>query len=193
MKKKKLLMIFLYSFRLSASAFGGGYVLISLMRRIYAEKLGWLTEEEMLDVTAISQSAPGASAVNAAVLVGYKLNGAAGAALAVAGTILPPLIIMSVIAALYTSFSENEFISKLMTGMQCGVAAVILEAVLGMTKSALKSRTPLYSVIFVAALALTLIGKVSAVYVILLAAIVGAMDSAIRSQTLLHRQRGHVK
>ena len=88
MPKNNLPTIFFYSLRLSATAFGGGYVLISLMRRIYTERLGWLTEEEMLDVTALSQTAPGASAVNAAVLTGYKLHGISGAAAAVAGTSL---------------------------------------------------------------------------------------------------------
>ncbi len=155
MPKNNLLTIFLYSLRLSASAFGGGYVLISLMRRLYTEKLGWLTEEEMLDVTALSQTAPGASAVNAAVLTGYKLHGMTGAAAAVAGTILPPLIIMSLLAALYTSFREVGFIAKLLTGMQCGVAAVLLHTVLGMTKSALKK--PLHCVIFVVFLVLMIV------------------------------------
>ena len=58
MPKNNLPTIFLNSLRLSASAFGGGYVLISSMRRLYTERLGWLTEEEMLDVTALSQTAP---------------------------------------------------------------------------------------------------------------------------------------
>lgn len=155
MPKNTLPTIFLYSLRLSASAFGGGYVLISLMRRIYTEQLGWLTEEEMLDVTALSQTAPGASAVNAAVLTGYKLHGFAGAAAAVAGTILPPLIIMSVLAALYAGLCEVTFIAKLLTGMQCGVAAVLLHTVLGMTKSALKR--PLHIVIFVVFFVLMLV------------------------------------
>jgi len=147
--------IFLCSLRLSASAFGGGYVLISLMRRLYTEKLGWLTEEEMLDVAALSQTAPGASAVNAAVLAGYKLHGITGAAAAVAGTILPPLVIMSLLAALYSGLREVTFIAKLLTGMQCGVAAVLLHTVLGMTKSALKK--PVHGVIFALFLILMLV------------------------------------
>lgn len=155
MPKNTLSTIFLYSLRMSASAFGGGYVLISLMRRLYTEKLGWLTEEEMLDVTAISQTAPGASAVNAAVLTGFKLHGFAGAAAAVGGTILPPLIVMSVLAMLYSGLRDIPFIAKLLTGMQCGVAAVLLYTVLGMTKSALKK--PLHLWIFAAFLLLMLV------------------------------------
>ncbi len=155
MPKNTLPTIFFYSLRMSASAFGGGYVLISIMRRLYAEKLGWLTEEEMLDVTAISQTAPGASAVNAAVLTGYKLHGFSGAAAAVCGTILPPLIVMSVLAMLYAGLRDIAFIAKLLTGMQCGVAAVLLHTVLGMTKSALKQ--PLHVLIFIVFLLLMLV------------------------------------
>ena len=155
MPKNNLPTIFFYSLRLSASAFGGGYVLISLMRRIYTERLGWLTEEEMLDVTALSQTAPGASAVNAAVLTGYKHHGISGAAAVVAGTLLPPLVIMSVLAAFYNTFAEVPFLAGLLTGMQCGVAAVLLHTVLGMTKSALKK--PLHAIIFAVFLCLMLI------------------------------------
>ena len=155
MPKNNLPTIFFYSLRLSASAFGGGYVLISLMRRIYTERLGWLTEEEMLDVTALSQTAPGASAVNAAVLTGYKLHGISGAAAAVAGTLLPPLVIMSVLAAFYNTFAEVTVLAGLLTGMQCGVAAVLLHTVLGMTKSALKK--PLHAIIFAVFLVLMLV------------------------------------
>ncbi|MGN1345210.1 MAG: chromate transporter [Eubacteriales bacterium] len=139
--------IFLHSLQLSASAFGGGYVLISLMRRLYTERLGWLTEEEMLDIAVLSQTAPGASAVNAAVLSGYKLHGISGAATAVAGTILPPLLIMSLLAALYTGLRNIAVLSKFLTGMQCGVAAVLLHTVAGMTRSALKK--PLHVILFV--------------------------------------------
>lgn len=155
MLKNNLRTIFFTSLRLSASAFGGGYVLIASMRRLYTERLGWLTEEEMLDVTALSQTAPGASAVNAAVLTGYRLHGMSGAAAAVLGTLLPPLLIMSVLAGLYGTFSEVTLIAKLLTGMQCGVAAVLLHTVLGMTKSAVKK--PLHILIFAAFLLLMLV------------------------------------
>ena len=141
-----LVLIFLYSLRLSASAFGGGYVLIALMRHIYTERLGWLTEEEMLDITALAQTAPGASAVNAAVLSGYKLRGFPGAVAAVAGTILPPLLIMALLASLYAGLRGEEVLAKLLTGMQCGVAAILLHTVLGMTKTAV--RKPLHAGIF---------------------------------------------
>ena len=82
--------LFLQTLKLSAFTFGGGYVIISLMKKQFVDKLGWMNEKEMLDYTAIAQSSPGAIAVNAAILVGYNLGGVLGALVAIVGTVLPP-------------------------------------------------------------------------------------------------------
>ena len=89
--------LFFSTFKLSACTFGGGFVIIPLMRKKFVEELGWIEEDEMMDLTAIAQSSPGAIAVNASILVGYHVAGFPGAMLAVLGTILPPLIIISII------------------------------------------------------------------------------------------------
>ena len=91
-EKKKYWTLFLSVMQLSAFTFGGGFVIIPLMRKKFVEKLHWLDEQEMLDLTAIAQSSPGAIAVNASILVGYRVAGVPGALLTVAGTILPPLV-----------------------------------------------------------------------------------------------------
>ena len=94
------------------------------MKKQFVEKLGWLDEKEMLDFTAIAQSSPGAMAVNASVLLGYHLSGILGALIAIFGTVLPPLILLSVISAGYTTFASNEIVKNVMRGMQAGVCAV---------------------------------------------------------------------
>ena len=88
---KKLWRLFTSTFTLSAFTFGGGYVIIPLMRKKFVEQLHWLEEEEMLDLTAIAQATPGALAVNAAILIGYRVAGIIGALVTVLGTVLPPL------------------------------------------------------------------------------------------------------
>ena len=87
---KMLGVLFFSSLKLSAFTFGGGYVIIPLMRKTFVEKYHWLSENEMMDLTAIAQSAPGAIAVNAAILVGYRIAGVVGALITVLGTVLPP-------------------------------------------------------------------------------------------------------
>ena len=75
MKQNRLWTLFSSMLRISAFTFGGGFVIVSLMKKKLVDELGWLTEEEMLDMTALAQSAPGPIAVNAAILVGRRVAG----------------------------------------------------------------------------------------------------------------------
>ena len=83
-KKMRLLKLFWSTLYLSAFTFGGGYVIVSLMKKKFVDELGWIDEEEMLDLVAIAQSTPGAIAVNGAIVVGYKLEGIIGVIAAIA-------------------------------------------------------------------------------------------------------------
>ena len=74
-KKKMLLKLFLSTLYLSAFTFGGGYVIVTLMKKKFVDQYHWIEENEMLDLVAIAQSSPGAIAVNGAIVVGYKLSG----------------------------------------------------------------------------------------------------------------------
>ena len=91
-KKEKLWKLFTSTFSLSAFTFGGGYVIVTLMKERFVDRYHWIEEEEMLDMTAIAQSAPGPIAVNGAIVVGYKIAGLLGVLVSVIGTILPPFI-----------------------------------------------------------------------------------------------------
>ena len=131
--KKFYWKLFSSTFSLSAFTFGGGFVIIPLMRKKFVEELSWIDEQEMLDLTAIAQSSPGAIAVNASILIGYRLDGFRGALITVLGTVLPPLIILSVISLFYTAFRDSLIVGYVLRGMQAGVAAVITDVVLTMT------------------------------------------------------------
>ena len=135
--RKDYLTLFTSTFTLSAFTFGGGFVIIPLMRKKFVEQLHWIDEEEMMDLTAIAQSSPGAIAVNASILVGYRVAGVPGALVTVLGTVLPPLIILSIISFFYTAFRDNRIVALVMRGMQAGVAAVICDVVLTMGRSVL--------------------------------------------------------
>ena len=125
--------LFLSTFSLSAFTIGGGYVIVPLMRKKFVEELKWIDEEEMLNLVAISQSAPGPIAVNASIMVGYRLAGVLGALITTVGTVLPPLIIITVIAKFYTAFKENRIVNALLLGMRAGVAAVIIDVIISIT------------------------------------------------------------
>ena len=121
--------LFISTFTLSAFTFGGGYVIVPLMRKKFVETLGWIDEEEMLDLIAIAQSAPGPIAVNSSIIIGYRLAGIPGALVTTFGTVLPPMVILSAISQFYTAFRDNVVVSLVLKGMGIGVAAVIVDVV----------------------------------------------------------------
>ena len=116
-RQKVLWKLFLSTLYLSAFTFGGGYVIVTLMKDKFVDKYHWIEENEMLDLIAIAQSAPGAIAVNGAIVVGYKLAGLAGVLTAIFGTVLPPFLIISAISVFYQMFRDNFIISELLDGM----------------------------------------------------------------------------
>ena len=130
--RKFYLKLFLSTFYLSAFTFGGGYVIVPLMRKKFVNEYGWIDENEMIDLIAIAQSAPGVIAINASLIIGYKLAGILGAIVALVGTVLPPLIIISIISLFYIAFRDNRIVNGAMQGMQAGVAAVIADVVFKM-------------------------------------------------------------
>lgn len=132
--------LFSSTFVLSAFTFGGGFVIVPLMKKKYVEDLKWIEEEEMLNMIAIAQSSPGAIAVNAAIMVGYKMAGILGALITTFGTVLPPLIILTVVSFFYQDFSDNRYIGAMLKGMQAGIAAVIVDVVIGLSGDIIKKK-----------------------------------------------------
>lgn len=136
--KKFYLKLFLSTFSLSAFTFGGGYVIVPLMRKKFVNEYGWIDEQEMLNLIAIAQSSPGAIAINSSLIIGYKLAGVLGAIIALVGTVLPPLIIISIISLFYIAFRDNKIVNGAMNGMQAGVAAIIVDVVFNMVNDVRK-------------------------------------------------------
>lgn len=173
-------------FGISACTFGGGFVIVSLMKKKYVEELQWLEESEMLDVTAIAQSVPGPIPVNASVMIGYRIAGVKGSLIAVLGTILPPMIIISIISLFYEQFRTNPYIATALQVMRAGVAAVIFDVVIRLAGNVWNTKRILYIVMMVAAFVLTCFLDVSAMLVIITCLIIGLVDLAVT----LRRERG---
>ena len=150
------------------------------MRRRFVEQLHWLDEREMLDFTALAQSAPGAIAVNAAVLVGWRVAGFCGMLAAALGTVLPPMVILSVISLGYRAFADNRCVALALGGMQAGVAAVVLDVVCGLGGTVLRERSPLHIAVMAAAFIAGALLGVNVVYVILAAALAGVGHALLR-------------
>ncbi|WP_419503803.1 chromate transporter [Candidatus Allofournierella excrementavium] len=189
-KLKKYATLFLSTFQLSAFTFGGGFVIIPLIRKKFVEQLGWIGEEEMLDLAAIAQSSPGAIAemtpgpiaINSATFVGIRVAGIPGALLTMVGTVTPPLIIISVISLFYAAFRDNVFVNMAMCGMLAGVAAVILDVVLRLAKDIFRQKRVLPVLILAGAFVANRFLNVNIIVIILACATFGVLD-------LMRRQR----
>ena len=171
---KRLFAIFISMLYISAFTFGGGFVIVTLMKRRFVDKYWWLEEKEMMDMIALSQSAPGPIAVNSAILAGWRLNGFFGMLAAVLGTVIPPIAIISLVYAIYEAFSKNEYVKIVLEGMQAGVAAVLAGVVFSMTAKMAKNRDALHWIILLAALIAAEAFHVNAAYIIVFAGLAGA-------------------
>ena len=174
--------LFLSTFRLSACTFGGGFVIVPLMRKRFVNELGWISEDEMLDMIAIAQSSPGPIAVNASILVGYHAAGIPGALLTVLGTVLPPLLIISVISMFYQQFRDLPAVNLAMAGMLCGVAAVIIDVVINMVKTIIQKKRVLPLIVLAGSFVAIRLWSVSVILIILVCGAIGAADSVLEAR-----------
>ena len=174
-KRKVLKKLFFEALYLSAFTFGGGYVIVSLMKKKFVDELHWIDETEMLDLVAIAQSAPGPIAVNGAIVVGYQLAGLSGAAVAILATILPPFVILSVISYFYEALRDNRIFSTVLFGMQAGIGAVIASVVWDMGLSVVRQKSAAQDAIMLAAFLLACVFKVNVAYIILACLALGAL------------------
>ena len=167
---RKLFFSCLY---LSTFTFGGGYVIVTLMKKKFVDDYQWIDEKEMLDLVAIAQSSPGPIAVNGAIVVGYKLAGILGAMTAILGTIIPPFLIISAISVFYNLIKDNFIVSQMLQGMQSGVGAVIASVTYEMGAGIVHGRNKTSILIMVCAFAASCIFRVNVIFVVIACGLLG--------------------
>lgn len=182
-KRQVLIKLFISTLYLSAFTFGGGYVIVTLLKKKFVDEYHWIEENEMLDLVAIAQSAPGAIAVNGAIVVGYKLAGIIGALTAIVATIIPPFLIISLISVFYAAFRSNVIISQMLEGMQAGVGAVIASVVYEMGAGVVQSKSTSSIIIMVLAFIAACVLEINVIYIVLACILLGII------RTLIHKRR----
>ena len=178
--KSDYLTLFTSLFKISAFTFGGGFVMIPLMTKKFVNDLDWIKEDEMLDIAAIAQSSPGAIAVNAAILLGYKVAGLVGALVSIFAMILPPFIIILIISVFYTAFSNNVAIRALLKGMQAGIAAVVLDVAIGMAGNIIKTKKAISLLIMIGAFIAIFFFDISLIIIMLISGGIGIAATLYR-------------
>lgn len=168
---RELIKLFGLFFKIGAFTFGGGYAMIPILEREFVTERGWITSDDMLNYVAIGQSTPGIIAVNMATFIGYRRYGFWGSLSATLGVITPSLIIISVIAAFISNFSEYVYVQKALAGINIAVAVILVSAALDLGK---KSVTDILGLALAAiAFLAVVIFNVNSIWLILFALVVG--------------------
>jgi chromate transporter len=168
---KTLWKMFIIFFRIGAFTIGGGYAMLPLIEREVVDNQKWVTEKEIVDVFAISQSIPGVIAINTSIFIGYKVGGLVGAVVAALGVILPSFLIILVIAFLLFNIQDNIYVQKAFTGVRAGVVGLIGLAALKLGKAAIKDK--LGVILAVIAFIAIVIFDIHAILIIVFGGIVG--------------------
>lgn len=152
-------------------------MIVTLMKKKFVDDYKWISEKEMLNFVAIAQSAPGAIAVNGAIVVGFKLAGLMGAFVAVVGTIIPPFVIISLISLAYEAFRANIWISLMLEGMQAGVGAVVTAVSYEMATGVVKEKDLLLITMMIVAFIANTVFHVNVMVIILVSILIGLFQS----------------
>ena len=122
---KEILNLYATFFRIGLFTFGGGYAMLPLIQREVVEKHGWATEDEVMDYYAVGQCTPGVIAVNVGTFIGYRKKGILGGIAATLGVVSPSIIIISIIAACLSHFSDNVYVQHALAGIRLAVCALV--------------------------------------------------------------------
>lgn len=143
MKKSKKIYFWLFAVNLfiSAFTFGGGYVVVPMVRRYFVEKKQHFSEEDLMNMAAVAQSTPGAIAINLSALAGYRVAGVPGVLISCIAAVIPPLVILSFISTFYMVFISNTIVVAILKGMEAGVAALMVDIIIDMCSVILKKHS----------------------------------------------------
>jgi len=169
--KNKNLDLFLTFANIGAFTFGGGYAMIPLLQKEVVDNRGWIDENEMLDIIAISQSTPGPLAINCATFVGYKISGITGSVLATLGVIIPSFIIIIFVSILFNMVKDNPTVNNIFAGIKAGVIVLILEAAIKLSKPIKKDKFNI--ILLMASLLIASFTDISVIYILICCAVLG--------------------
>ena len=174
--------LFINTFYISAFTVGGGYVIAGILQKTFVEKLKLIDEEEMLELIAIAQSAPGLLALNTSAVIGYKLKGLRGAFVTLLGAVLPPFVIIILVSYFYHAIKDNEVVQVALSFMQVGIGIVILDVVVGMFQKAMKSEKAFKIPVFIAALLASMVFNVNVGFIVLASGTLGFLYTYYRGK-----------
>lgn len=140
-RTKRCIWLFGINLWISTFTFGGGYVIVPMIRKYFVARKKLFSEDELVDMAAIAQSSPGAIAINLSTLAGFRIAGLTGAIISCIAAVIPSIVILVLISMFYIAFAENPLVSSVLRGMQAAVAALIVDFVVDMCSMVIKERS----------------------------------------------------
>ncbi len=174
---KELIRLFTTFFRIGLFTFGGGYAMLPLIQREVVEKNKWATEDEVMDYYAVGQCTPGVIAVNVGTFIGYKRKGIVGGIAATLGVVCPSVIIISIIAACLTHFSDNVYVQHALAGIRIAVCALVSVSIFKLFKKGIVDAVT--AVIAVCVFVIMRLISISPVISVVVSALVGILFRCI--------------
>jgi chromate transporter len=168
---KLIFELFVAFLKVGTFTFGGGLAMLPLIRKTAVDEKGWMTEDEMVDCLAISQSLPGMLAVNTAIYVGYRQKALAGSIAAALGVILPAFVSIVIILLFLGRIEENPYVLGAFEGIKAASVALIAVAAYKMGKQILKGKLEYF--IAVVSFIIIVFAGISAVWAIIFGALAG--------------------
>lgn len=155
---------------------------MTLLKQKFVDELHWIDEEGMLDLVAIAQSSPGAIAVNGAIVLGYQMAGIPGVLVSVIGSIIPPVVIITIISFFYNAFKSNVYIQALLRGMTAGVSAVIMSVVYDMMSDIVKQKDVSLIIVSILSFVANYFFKMNVILIILACAVYGVIRTILKGR-----------
>lgn len=175
---KELLTLYGLFFKIGIMTFGGGYAMLPMLERELVTNRKYVTMEEIMNYFAVGQCTPGIIAVNTATFIGYKRKGILGGIFATLGVITPSIIIITLLASVLSFFAGSEIIDHAFAGISVAVCALIIQAILKLSKSGIKDVFTAI-VALISFLLIFFVDFVSPIMVIIAAAVAGVIFKAI--------------
>lgn len=174
-----LWQIFTVFAKIGAFTIGGGYAMIPLIRDEMIKR-DWMSDEELPDIIAMAQSAPGVLAVNMSIFVGHKLRGVKGSVVATLGSVIPSFVAILLIAMVFTNFRDNPVVERIFKGIRPVVVSLIAVPMINMARK--NNKTWWAWVISAVTLFLVAFLSFSPVYILLVLIVVSAGIAVIRDK-----------
>lgn len=172
--------LILFFCKIGCFTFGGGWNIVAQMQKEFVEKRRWLTDQDLLDMTAVGRSLPGTMIGNVSYLFGYHLGGVICGVASTLGMLIAPVIILSIVTLFYNSFRDNLYVAKAMVGVRASVVPIIGSACLKLRKSAYSDR--IGYLFTLAALIVVLFFNFSTILTVVLGALGGFLMAGIKAR-----------